>query len=244
MATVGDELSTSLRLMLGLFGFPYITAPCEAEAQCAELYQLGMVDGVVSDDSDTLLFGGKVYKNMFNRKEDLLAFHTATVHLRFDREQLVELAMLLGCDYTDGVRGIGPKTAVLLLDDFGSLAAFREWYDLATAWLDASRDEDYDTDDDEDLLPDVSSTAVRRKLWRMIKKCTLKLEEGFPSDLVRQAYLKPRVNSSKEKFRWLPADEQALVDYATHKFQWSETHARRVIAPAIANRQRASPWQP
>lgn len=49
--------------LLQLFGLPYIIAPSEAEAQCAWLDDNGLVDGVVTDDNDVFLFGGRhVYR--------------------------------------------------------------------------------------------------------------------------------------------------------------------------------------
>jgi DNA excision repair protein ERCC-5 len=49
--------------LLQLFGLPYIIAPSEAEAQCAWLDAAGLVDGVVTDDNDVFLFGGRhVYR--------------------------------------------------------------------------------------------------------------------------------------------------------------------------------------
>lgn len=39
---------------------PWIQAPGEAEAELAHLNQLGHVDGIMSDDCDSLVFGAKV----------------------------------------------------------------------------------------------------------------------------------------------------------------------------------------
>lgn len=52
--------------LLQLFGIPYIIAPMEAEAQCAWLEEQGLVDGVVTDDNDALLFGAShVFRHFF-----------------------------------------------------------------------------------------------------------------------------------------------------------------------------------
>lgn len=46
------------KTMVSLFGMPYIISRSEAEAECAELTRRGLVDAVMSEDIDTLLFGG------------------------------------------------------------------------------------------------------------------------------------------------------------------------------------------
>lgn len=120
--------------MLRLFGIPYITAPMEAEAQCAALVELGLVEGIITDDSDVFLFGGaRVYKNMFNQSKTVECFFLADFarELGIDREKLVHLAYLLGSDYVEGLPGVGPVVAMELLKEFpgnDSLHKLKDWW--------------------------------------------------------------------------------------------------------------------
>jgi DNA excision repair protein ERCC-5 len=120
--------------MLRLFGIPYITAPMEAEAQCAELVSLGLVEGIITDDSDVFLFGGlRVYKNMFNQSKTVECFFLSDLgrELGLDRDTLVRLAYLLGSDYVEGLPGVGPVVAMELLKEFpgeDGLHKFKDWW--------------------------------------------------------------------------------------------------------------------
>lgn len=132
--------------MLRLFGIPYITAPMEAEAQCAELLSLGLVDGIITDDSDVFLFGGlRVLKNMFNQSKTVECFLLPDLEreLGLDREKLIRLAYLLGSDYTDGLPGVGPVVAMELLTEFpglDGLREFRDWWRKVQSGKDVSED--------------------------------------------------------------------------------------------------------
>ena len=132
--------------MLRLFGIPYITAPMEAEAQCAELLSLGLVDGIITDDSDVFLFGGaRILRNMFNQSKTVECFLLSDLEreLGLDREKLVRLAYLLGSDYTEGLPGVGPVVAMELLTEFpgpDGLRKFREWWRKVQSGRDTEQD--------------------------------------------------------------------------------------------------------
>jgi len=94
--------------MLAYLGLPYMTAPGEAEAQCVELEALGLVDGIITDDSDVWVFGGKcVYRNMFSNKKDVHRFSLKTI-----KDQLG----------IESERGEGPWIDFLLMKLFNFLA--------------------------------------------------------------------------------------------------------------------------
>lgn len=132
-----DPEMASIRLemiaIIEYFGLPYIVAPAEAEAQCAELERAGIVDGVITEDSDVFLFGAKrVFKNIFVDRSYVEAYRMEdiTTELGLDRSDLIDLALLLGSDYTTGVYGVGIVNGMEILKAFpkkNRLGAFADW---------------------------------------------------------------------------------------------------------------------
>lgn len=221
---VTQTMITECQALLRLFGIPYITAPMEAEAQCAELVRLNMVDGIVTDDSDTFLFGGtRVYKNMFNSNKFVECYVGADLdkELSLSREQLISLAQLLGSDYTEGLPGVGPVTAVEILSEFpgkDGLDKFREW------WRDVQsqvRPKEAD-----------ASSSFRRK-FRKSQGTKLFLPVAFPSPAVYEAYLHPVVDSSTEPFQWGVPDVAGLREYLMATIGWSKERTDEVLVPVI-----------
>lgn len=111
--------------MLHHFKLPFIVAPFEAEAQCVAV---NGADGVISDDSDCLLFGAEVvYKGFFRSggaskqaKKTSVGITEISIEkiekvAGLSRNDLIVLAHLLGCDYCTGIEGIGPKRALELV---------------------------------------------------------------------------------------------------------------------------------
>ena len=106
----------------------------EAEAQCAKLAELNLVDGIITDDSDVFLFGGKqCFKNIFNDAKYAECFLLSDIdrELSLTRERLISLAYLLGSDYTIGLPGVGPVVALELLANFpgpNGIDDFKTWW--------------------------------------------------------------------------------------------------------------------
>jgi len=124
------------RLLDGL-GVSWIQAPSEGEAQAAFMAAHKDVWAVASQDHDSLLFGApRMVKNLAITGRRKLPRRNAYIEvepkivelgkvlkgLSLTREQLVDVGILIGTDFNpDGVRGIGPKTAVRLVREHGGL---------------------------------------------------------------------------------------------------------------------------
>ena len=90
--------------VLRVFGIPYVFAPGEAEAQCSFLEMMGLVDGIVSNDSDVFAFGGKtLYRNFFvdNRYVEAYRSDDLEKEVGFTQDRIILYAMLEGCDYCE-----------------------------------------------------------------------------------------------------------------------------------------------
>jgi len=113
--------------LLDAMGIPYIQAPSEGEAQASHLALKGDVWGSVSQDWDSLLFGTpRLIRNLTitgkrripgtNRtieiNIELVKTEQALKELSITREQLIDIGILIGTDFNEGISGIGPKKAL------------------------------------------------------------------------------------------------------------------------------------
>jgi flap endonuclease-1 len=134
---VNEEVISSSKELLGLLGLPWVDAPSEGEAQGALMVRKGDARYVVSQDYDTLLFGGpvlvrnltvsgrrKVHGRTISISPERIILSEVLNGLTITREDLIRISILIGTDFNPGVKGIGAKTALKLIknNEFESVA--------------------------------------------------------------------------------------------------------------------------
>jgi flap endonuclease-1 len=122
--------------LLDLLGIPWVQAPSEGEAQAAYMSGQGHVWASNSKDYDSLLFGAPRlvrFLSISSREwlpskgrsrrvyPELIDLEKFLDHLGINREQLIDLGILVGTDFNDGVKGVGPKTALKLVRKHGRI---------------------------------------------------------------------------------------------------------------------------
>ncbi|MCD6260960.1 MAG: flap endonuclease-1 [Thaumarchaeota archaeon] len=134
-ATLNEFIVESSKRLLRLMGVPIVQAPSEGEAQAAYLVRRGDAYASGSQDFDSLLFGSpRLVRNLSivgrrklpGRKEyvevepEIIYLDKLLDSLGITREQLIDIGILVGTDYCEGVKGVGPKTALKLVKEYGS----------------------------------------------------------------------------------------------------------------------------
>ena len=116
---LSGEIIDSSKKLLTYMGIPYVEAKGEGEAQAAYLVAKGDAYAVASQDYDCLLFGAKrvvrnlaVSSNLGNL--EYYQLDNVLSALNVTREELVDMGILIGTDFSDGLKGIGAKTALKL----------------------------------------------------------------------------------------------------------------------------------
>jgi len=108
-----SEMVEDSKQLLSLLGVPYVEAPGEGEAQCSLLVVRGDAWAVGSQDYDSLLFGApRLVRGLTLSGMMELGFvdlEEALTGAGLTRKQLIDVALLIGTDFNEGVRGIGPK---------------------------------------------------------------------------------------------------------------------------------------
>ncbi len=127
LVKVTKEHNEEAKALLKLMGVPYIEAASEAEAQCSAMVKAGKVFGVATEDMDALTFGANILLRHMTfseaRKMPVQEIHYEKVlkGLELEKDEFIDLCILMGCDYCDTIRGVGPKRAFELIQKHKSI---------------------------------------------------------------------------------------------------------------------------
>jgi len=132
-----DYMAEDSKRLLDLLGIPWIQAPSEGEAQAAHLARKEEADYCASQDYDSLLFGAPRFirnitisgrrklpsKNIYVEVvPEVVEMDQVLKECAITYEQLVDVGILIGTDFNpDGIKGLGPKTALKLIKEYGTL---------------------------------------------------------------------------------------------------------------------------
>jgi len=136
-SSLKDYMAEDSKKLLGFMGIPWVQAPSEGEAQAAHMTKRGDADYCASQDYDSLLFGAPRLvrnvtisgrrklpsKNVFiDVVPEIVELEQVLKECRINHEQLVDVGILIGTDFNpDGIEGLGPKTALKLIKEHGTL---------------------------------------------------------------------------------------------------------------------------
>lgn len=192
------------------------------------LEALGLVDGIVTEDSDVFVFGGqKIYKHIFEEKLYTEAYmaEDAEKEMGLSRNAFVAMAMLLGSDYTRGVRGVGIVNAMEVLQAFDVSADLKGGLSKFASWLDGFGSDDSNMIATDAELQFNEQHKSARTRWIM--------PPSFPSDNVIQAYMNPVVDKSRDRFTWGVPDVEGLVVFCARHIGWPDIETRKLLEPVV-----------
>jgi Holliday junction resolvase YEN1 len=225
--------------LLKLFGFAYHIAPGEAEAECALLQREGIVDAVLSEDVDTLMFGsGLTFRNWSAETTKAKipthvnvydAAKTKAGRSGLDREGMILVALMSGGDYkTEGIPGCGVKVACeAARAGFGKSLCQIPRAD--TAGYEAWR---------KNLAHELKTNESK---FFKVKRKAQQIPEDFPDRKVLGYYTHPVVSSAakvqrlKEQIVWDgELDIQKLRDFVADAFEWKGKEGAKKFVRGLA----------
>lgn len=161
LVRAGHKENEDCKRLLRLMGVPVILAPCEAEAQASALCKAGLVYATGTEDMDALTFQTPVlvrkmtFANQSKSMVQTMNYKKAIEGLELTHAQFVDLCILLGCDYCDSIKGVGPKTALKLIREHKDIETILKnldgnKYAVPSNWVPDAKNEENTSDEEND----------------------------------------------------------------------------------------------
>lgn len=203
----------SLKKLLEAFGFNYFVAPGEAEQLCAWMNRRGMVDGVLSEDTDVIAYGAPLMlckMDAYNNTVTVVVHSKILQDMEFTEEQFLDMCIMLRCDYNKHVNikgypygrtdakgkprkciAIGTKKIPGLIKEYGSL-------DSVASILENPDDLIYEKCREIFSLPDTDPKNVKIAYDKPINEKSIKSLLDYygittPYEIIKMAWARPEI---------------------------------------------------
>jgi flap endonuclease-1 len=122
--TVNKTHSQEVIELLKNIGISFFESPSEAEQSCVFLQTNGDADYILTEDTDSLTFGGT--KILFTNKNTyfLCSLDKVLEGFQLNHDEFIDLCILCGCDYTTTIPKVGPVTALQIIKEHRSIENF------------------------------------------------------------------------------------------------------------------------
>ncbi len=112
-----------------ILNIPYFDAPLEGETMCADLCKRGLVDAVLSEDSDVIAYGTPVFLCKINTKRNtciIIEYNKVLQALGLTSRELLDFCIMCGTDYNKNIFRIGPNRAYEYIKQYSSIEKMKE----------------------------------------------------------------------------------------------------------------------
>ena len=135
---ISEEDFTFTEELFAILNIPFYKAPLEAETTCADLCKRGIVDAVLSEDTDVLAYSCPIFLtkiDIINETCVRLCHQDILKSLELDENQFLDLCIMCGCDYNKNIPKVGPETAYKYLKKYNSIEGLESNLSLDTSFL-------------------------------------------------------------------------------------------------------------
>lgn len=110
--------------LFDILNVPYFDAPLEAETTCSDLCKRGLVDAVLSEDTDVLAYGTPVFLSKINTSDGTctrINYEKMLEDLQLSSDSFLDLCIMCGCDYNKNIFKVGPEKAYKYIQKHSSI---------------------------------------------------------------------------------------------------------------------------
>ena len=123
-SSMSSNMIKDIKVLLDMLKIPYIHPEIEADIICSYLVKSKQIDYCISNDMDMLAYGcSKVIRNLNFKddKIDIYSLNNILFNFKMSHDKLIELCILLGCEYTSRIIGINNELAFTLIQKYNNI---------------------------------------------------------------------------------------------------------------------------